>query len=213
MAVIKCPGCTKTFSSNAGLSTHKRYCKHKITAFSKKILESQPGEVLQAELEAESSQKRRRIGQIAKDNTPEIEEEEELANEHNLEELQEVVVSPGLVIDFSCRNLLLTLFSREIPLLHNYGPLDVHFVPSVYRNVTVMSFHPNHLRYLLQKLWNLKTHLTMVLRVSLWIYQKHLHTQRKQIVTASIVSIPKDPHPTLPMNSILCRMFRTHLRL
>ena len=39
MAVIRCPGCKKTFETNGGLSSHRRFCKTQINAFAKQILD------------------------------------------------------------------------------------------------------------------------------------------------------------------------------
>ncbi|KAF8230711.1 hypothetical protein L208DRAFT_1400108 [Tricholoma matsutake] len=58
MAVIKCPGCKKTFETNRGLSTHRRYCKTRITAGTKQVLE-------QHRTSGEPLLKRRRFGQRA----------------------------------------------------------------------------------------------------------------------------------------------------
>jgi hypothetical protein len=83
MAMISCPGCKKTFSTHGGLSMHKQYCQHKITAFSKKILEQQDLQL------GESSRKRQRLGvDPVKDSQAEklgIEEEEESAQECKVE--------------------------------------------------------------------------------------------------------------------------------
>ena|SRR5258705_4377640 len=82
MVAIKCPGCKQTFSSQAGLSTHKQYCKCKITAFSKKILKH-----WEVQFEGEPSQKCLRFEKIVQDDTPEIEEEEESWLAQECEEL------------------------------------------------------------------------------------------------------------------------------
>lgn len=39
MAVIRCPGCKKTFETNGGLSLHRRFCKTQVNAFAKQILD------------------------------------------------------------------------------------------------------------------------------------------------------------------------------
>jgi hypothetical protein len=39
MAVIKCPGCKKTFETSGGLSSHGRSCKTPINALAKQILD------------------------------------------------------------------------------------------------------------------------------------------------------------------------------
>jgi hypothetical protein len=39
MAAIRCPGCKKTFETNGGLSSHRRFCKTQINAFAKQILD------------------------------------------------------------------------------------------------------------------------------------------------------------------------------
>jgi hypothetical protein len=39
MAVIRCPGCKKTFETNGGLSSHRQFCKTQINAFAKQILD------------------------------------------------------------------------------------------------------------------------------------------------------------------------------
>jgi hypothetical protein len=94
MAVISCPGCKKTFSTHHGLSTHKQYCKHKITAFSKKILE-------QCNLQlGELSRKRLRLRadpvQDSQARKVEIGGEEESAQEGEVEFEVDVLVSSVL---------------------------------------------------------------------------------------------------------------------
>lgn len=56
MEIIKCPSCSRQFESTAGLATHKRACKAKITATATRLLQT-----CRANLERRADAKRHKV--------------------------------------------------------------------------------------------------------------------------------------------------------